>query len=157
MGIRLSLAKPVDAARIADMSRRYVEAGLPRSWTAERVTRCIGNGDWAVLTARHHRRLVGFAIMEFLDEHAHLSLLAVQPGYRQLGVGTELVRWLEASARVAGIFTIRLELRVDNEIARAFYSQLGYREVGRRRAYYSGVEDARCMARDLAAAPESRA
>lgn len=157
MGIRLSLAKPPDAGSIADMSRRYVEAGLPWSWTEERVARCIRHTDCAVLIARDHRRLTGFAIMEFLDEHAHLSLLAVQAGYRQQGIGKELVRWLEASARTAGIFVIRLELRADNEVARAFYEHLGYREVGRRKAYYSGVEDARCMARDLAAEPESRA
>lgn len=157
MGIRLSLARNADAASIADMSRRHIETGLPWSWTEERVARCIRHADCAVLTARDHRRLAGFAIMEFLDEHAHLSLLAVQAGFRQRGVGTALVRWLEASARTAGIFIIRLELRADNDVARAFYEQLGYREVGRRKAYYGGIEDARCMARDLASEPESRA
>jgi ribosomal-protein-alanine N-acetyltransferase len=155
--IRLSLAKNVDASSIADMSRRYVETGLPWSWTEARVARCIRHADCAVLVARDHRRLAGFAIMEFLDEHAHLSLLAVQAGYRQRGIGKGLVRWLESSARTAGSFMIRLELRADNEVARAFYERLGYREVGRRKAYYCGIEDARCMARDLAVEPESRA
>lgn len=157
MGIRLSLARPGDAATIAELSRRHVEAGLPWSWTEDRVARYIRHADCAVLTARDQRRLAGFAIMEFLDEHAHLSLLAVHPGYRRLGIGTELVQWLESSARTAGIFMIRLELRLDNDAAYAFYEKLGYREVGLRSAYYSGVEDARCMARDLAVAPESRA
>lgn len=155
--IRLTLAKAGDASPIAEMSRRYVESGLPWSWTETRVARCIRHADCAVLVARDQRRLAGFAIMEFLDEHAHLSLLAVQAGYRQRGIGAGLVRWLEASARTAGIFTIRLELRADNDIARAFYERLGYREVGRRKAYYSGIEDALCMARDLAVEPESRA
>jgi ribosomal-protein-alanine N-acetyltransferase len=156
-GVRLSLAKITDASSIADMSRRYIETGLPRSWTEDRVARCIRHADCAALVARDHRRLAGFAIMEFLDEHAHLSLLAVQAGYRQRGIGAALVRWLEGSARTAGIFVIRLELRADNDVARAFYEHLGYREVGRRKAYYSGVEDALCMARDLAVEPESRA
>jgi len=157
MRIRLSLAKNLDATTIAEMSRRYIESGLPQSWTEERVGRSIRNGNCAVLTARDNRRTVGFAIMEFLDDHAHLNLLAVHPAYRQRGVGAALVRWLESSARTAGIFTIRLELRDGNEGAKAFYEHLGYQEVGRRKAYYSGMEDARCMARDLTVAPPSRA
>jgi molybdenum cofactor biosynthesis protein B len=95
-----------------------------------------------VLAARERRRLAGFAIMEFYDEHAHLSLLAVQPGYQRLGIGRQLIEWLESSARVAGTFTVRLELRASNDGARLFYERLGYREVGRRPAYYGGREDA---------------
>ncbi len=149
MSIRLSLARCADSAGIAEMSRRLIEGGLPWSWTEHRVRRCVKHAECAVLTARDGRRLAGFAIMEFLDEHAHLSLLAVQPAYRQRGVGRELVRWLEASARTAGIFTIRLELRVANDAARRFYESLDYEEVGRRKAYYAGVEDASCMVHDL--------
>jgi ribosomal-protein-alanine acetyltransferase len=157
MRIRLSLAKNTDAATIAEMSRRYIEAGLPQSWNEQRVDRCIRHADCAVLTARDNRRIVGFAIMEFLDEHAHLSLLAVHPGHRQQGIGAELVRWLESSARTAGIFMIRLEMRENNADAKAFYEHLGYQQVGHRKAYYSGIEDACCMARDLTVAPPSRA
>ena len=73
------------------------------------------NRDCVVLAARDRRRLVGFAIMEFYDEHAHLSVFAVQPGYQRLGVGRALLDWLEASARTAGIFSVRLELRASND------------------------------------------
>lgn len=149
MNIKLSLARPHDAAPIADMSRRFIEAGLPWSWTERRVARCIRHADSAVLMAKDGRRLAGFAIMEFLDSHAHLSLLAVQPAYRHRGIGAALVRWLEASARTAGIFTVRLELRESNDEALSFYERLGYREISGRRAYYSGVENARCMTHDL--------
>ncbi len=71
--------------------------------------------------------------MEFYAIHAHLNLLAVQPGYQRQGIGRQLLEWLEASARTAGIFTVHLELRANNDGARAFYEKLGYREVGRKR------------------------
>jgi ribosomal-protein-alanine N-acetyltransferase len=73
----------------------------------------------------------------------------VRPGYRKQGVGKQLVEWLESSARTAGIFLIRLELRAGNDAALNFYRKLGYRESGRRRGYYSGREDALCMSRDM--------
>jgi ribosomal protein S18 acetylase RimI-like enzyme len=88
--------------------------------------------------------------MEFYDEHAHLSLLAVQPGYQRLGIGRQIIEWLESSARVAGTFTVQLELRASNDGARKFYERLGYGVVGRKPGYYGGREDALRMTRDLA-------
>jgi [ribosomal protein S18]-alanine N-acetyltransferase len=149
MNVRLGLARRDEAAAIADISRALIEKGLPWSWNARRVNYCIENRDSVVLVARDRRRLVGFAIMEFFDERAHLSLLAVLPGYQRRGVGGHLLAWLESSARTAGIFLVHLELRAGNEAARCFYERLGYTHKGRRRAYYAGREDALCMVRDL--------
>ena len=149
MQIRISLARQDDAALIAHMSRTLIEHGLPWSWTERRVQRAIMQEETAVVVARSARRLAGFAIMEFYDEHAHLNLLAVRPGYRGQGVGAALVQWLEACARTAGIFQVRLEMRSANDNARRFYESLGYAESGMRKSYYAGVEDARCMSHDL--------
>lgn len=149
MSIGFQFARGADAIMIADVSRRHIEAGLAPSWTAQRVARCIAHPDWTVLVARDARRFAGFAIMEYLDAHAHLALLAVLPAYRTRGVGRGLVEWLETSARTAGTFEIRLELRVSNESAYRFYGRLGYRITGRRRRYYCGREDALTMAHDL--------
>jgi len=155
--IRLGLAGAEEASSIASMSRHLIESGLPWSWNEQRVRHCLRNRECIVLSARDRRRLVGFAIMEFYDEHAHLSLLAVQPGYQRLGIGRQLVEWLESSARTAGTFTVQLEVRAANDAARRFYERLGYREVGRKVAYYNGREDALRMMHDLTLTPSSRA
>ena len=146
-----------DAQAIAEMSRRLIEHGLAWSWNEDRVERCLRNRDCVVLAARDRRRLVGFAIMEFYAIHAHLNLLAVQPGYRRQGVGRQLLEWLEASARTAGIFTVNLELRSTNDGARAFYEKLGFKSAGRKAAYYDGREDAVRMTHGLAVASTSPA
>lgn len=86
--------------------------------------------------------LAGFAIMEFSDEDAHLSLLAVQPQFRRIGVARTLLSWLEASAMVAGIVRITLEVRAQNGSGRRFYAKLGYEEVEQVPRYYSGRETA---------------
>lgn len=149
MGIEFHFARRTDAGVIAGVSRRHIEAGLAPAWTVERITRCISHADWTVLVARDGQRFAGFAVMEYLDVHAHLALLAVVPAYRSRGVGRGLVEWLETSARTAGTFTVRLELRAGNEAAYGFYSRLGYRLTGRQRRYYDGREDALTMEHDL--------
>ncbi len=147
--IELRLAKLDDAERIALMSRTLIEAGLPWSWDTLRVASAIRCHDTVVLTARAKRQLVGFAIMHFLYDSAHLNLLAVDPAYQRRGLGRRLMMWLEESARVAGTFVVSLELRTRNHGARAFYRKLGYAEIVRIPGYYCRREAALRMTRDV--------
>jgi len=147
--VELKLARLADAPRIALMSRELVEIGLSWSWTAGRVADHIRGCDSDVLTAWAGGQLIGFAIMQFFAEHAHLNLLAVDPVYRRSGVGRQLVEWLEETARVGGMFLVNLEVRAGNGSARVFYRKLGYRETRSIPGYYSGREAAVCMTHDL--------
>ena len=149
LAIQYGLARLADARRIASLSRDHIEYDLPWSWTPARVAQHIQHRDSVVLIAHNRLGLAGFAIMVFADTTAHLSLLCVTPEHQRAGVGRELMLWLEESARVAGTFDIALEVRAGNRGARRFYHQLGYREVGRARGYYQGIETAVRMKRDL--------
>ena len=87
--------------------------------------------------------------MEYGDTTAHLMLLGVQSTLRRRGLGTRLLDWLEAAARVAGIERIDVECRSDNPGAIAFYRHQGYRVQGVVPHYYQGRIDAVRMAKDL--------
>lgn len=52
------------------------------------------------------------------------------------GIGRALLAWCEQAARDGGAQRMLLEVREDNDRARAFYHRAGYREIGRRRGYY---------------------
>lgn len=146
----LRLATFADAQSIALMSRQLIETGLRGwSWEPRRVARAIRARDTTVLVAAVRRHLVGFAIMEFGDEQAHLNLLAVTPTHQRCGIGTQMMGWLEESALVAGIATISLELRAKNFAARDFYRALGFTEAAYIPGYYRGVETALRMSRDI--------
>ena len=97
--------------------------------------------------------VLGFAVMRFGDTQAHLALLCVQPQQRQQGIGRRLIDWLTASARVAGISTIGLELRADNAAALGFYRRLGFVETALVPGYYDDRIAARRMTLQLAAMP----
>jgi len=149
----LRLATRTDAAGIAALSRDRIEQGLGWSWTAPRVLRSIRDPAANVVVARRSGRMLGFGIMKYHDDEAHLLLLAVHLGASRRGVGSALVAWLERSALAAGIGQVYLEARLANGAARAFYARLGYREIQTLPGYYQGVEACVRLAKDLWLAP----
>ena len=130
---------------MAEMSRQLIEAGLGWRYTPQRMAALIGDRETVVLVAHDAARLQGFAVMQFGDVRAHLVLLCVQPAQRRRGIGRRLTEWLLASARVAGIESIALELRADNAAALAFYRRLGFTEAQLVPGYYDGQFPARRM------------
>ena len=147
--LSLRLARPVEASIIAALSRDLIEYGLPWRWTPVRVAASIRAPDVNVLVACVHNQIAGFAIMRYGDDDAHLDLLAVAPPYRRLGVGRQLLEWLEKCAIVAGTFNVSLEVRAGNQGAQRFYERMGYRTLVHLPGYYQGIEAALRMGRDL--------
>jgi len=141
-------ARRADAASLAALARRLVEAGLPPAWTPARIERAIGDPDQCVLVAREGPTLVGGGIIEWTDTDAHLGLLVVASGRQGTGLGRALLEALEHAAERAGLTRIRLEIREGNARAAHVYRAAGYRETGRRRHYYGDGEDAIVLARD---------
>jgi ribosomal-protein-alanine N-acetyltransferase len=148
----IRLAMLSDAERIAVMSRDFIEHGLGWGWDAARVARRIRHRATNVVVAESGDDMVGFGIMEYADDQAHLLLFGVEPIYRRRGIGSGLLKWLETCATTAGTELIFLESRVTNTTARGFYAAHGYRELAIMQRYYSGREDAVRMGKDLAAA-----
>ena len=139
------------------MSHELVESGLRPAWGATRIGWYVRHPESVVLTARSDRTIAGFAIMRYADDTAHLNLLAVDPAHRRRGIARRLMTWLEETALTAGTFVIGLELRAQNEAARAFYRALGYREAGSIPGYYQGIEAAIRMVRDVRVSRPARA
>lgn len=146
----IRLANLRDARAIAEMSRDEIESGLGWSWTPERVRRAIREPSTNVAVALEGEWLVGFGIMAYGDEKAHLSLLAVHPARREHGVGAKLMDWLERCAAIAGCPRIELEARADNPSALAFYGLRGYERFATVHGYYQGRIDAFRLAKNLA-------
>ena len=137
----IRLATMADAADIAVMSRDLIEQGLPWSWRYQRVAQAIENPDSNVVVVGEPGALVAFGIMSYLDDDAHLLLFAVRPNHHRRGIGSVVLRWLEAVARAAGSRRIRVEARRENVAARSFYSEHGYVERAIKKAMYGSVVD----------------
>ena len=146
---QITLAEVADAAAISALSRDAIEAGLSWRWTERRVQRGIFDAATNVVVVRRDSQLLGFAIMQYGDEDAHISLFAVAAAHRRAGLGSALLAWLEATAEVAGIRTLKLEARAGNAAAKAFYRRHGFTETGLSPGYYEDVEDAVRMVKRL--------
>ena len=73
--------------------------------------------------------MLGFGIMRYDEDVAHLLLFAVREGARRRGIGSALLAWLERVAHVAGVSHFKVEARRENVAARAFYRKNGYSEI----------------------------
>lgn len=138
----IRLATTGDAAAIAQMSRDCIEQGLEWSWRQPRVREAILDAATNVAVLAGDAGLLGFGIMQYRDETAHLALFAIRPSHRQRGLGGRLLAWLEQPALVAGIELLRVEARADNAGAIAFYRRHGFAPVRTVTGYYGGMIDA---------------
>jgi len=149
--IELGLARQGEAAALARMSRDLIETGLGWTYRTPRMSALIADPAATALAAREPGRVVGFAVMRFGDERAHLVLLAVDPARRRLGIATRMLHWLVESATAAGIASIHVELRAGNIAAHGLYKSAGFAETFRVPGYYQGTEAAVRMIRLLRA------
>ena len=149
----LELATRQDAPTLATMSRDYIERGLGWRWRVPAIENLIASPDTVVLCARlpttQGKTIVGFGIMQYALEDAHLILLAVRPRMRRRGLAREMLAWLEKTADIAGVKQIVLEVRERNMGARMFYRKQGYKSGTCIPRYYDGIETAVRMAKKL--------
>ncbi|MDJ0840365.1 MAG: GNAT family N-acetyltransferase [Acidobacteriota bacterium] len=132
-----------DIQFVNKLTRSQIEAGLPKTWNIPRLIRCLRKPDVVLLLAHlEDDEPVGFALMEYQDQDAHLNLLAVEPNRQGRGIGRLMIEWLEKTARTAAVSRVVAEVRVDNRPARAFYQRLGYRESELLQGYYQGMVSA---------------
>jgi ribosomal-protein-alanine N-acetyltransferase len=147
------LAAAVDAGSIAQMSRVDIEHGLGWSWTEARVLQAIRDQAINVAVLAQGEGILGFGIMQYREESAHLALFAIRATHRNKGLGSLLMSWLEKPAAIAGVHRIGLEARADNPAAIAFYQKHGFAEVARVAGYYQGVVDAVRLEKQLGPKP----
>jgi ribosomal protein S18 acetylase RimI-like enzyme len=100
----------------------------------------VDSSDAATWIAEEDGRMVGFSIAEWGREQgkriAYLQTIEVTPEARGGGVGAELLRLCEDSARVAGAQRIWLHVDAENESAIRLYQRNRYVFEGRQENYY---------------------
>jgi ribosomal protein S18 acetylase RimI-like enzyme len=101
----------------------------------------VDNPDSATWIAEQDGRMAGFAIVEWVQDEdatvAYIQTIEVAAEQRSQGVGGELLRNVEASARAAGAHSIWLHVDVENSAAIRLYERSGYASQGRAEHYYA--------------------
>jgi [ribosomal protein S18]-alanine N-acetyltransferase len=145
--------RDADAPRCAALERQLFPGEDPWSAAAFRDELGAGHTYLAARSLGGARELVvGYGGIAFVAgpprAEAEIHTIGVDPGFQGRGIGRALLRGLLAVAdrRHATVF---LEVRTDNDAARALYESEGFAVVGLRRGYYqpSGA-DAHTMRRE---------
>ena len=140
---------PADATRCAELEELLFPGDEP--WTASAFLAELRAGH-PYLAARTGGHLVGYGGVAVVGAppgaEAEIHTIGVDPAYQGRGIGRALLRGLLAAADALHA-TVFLEVRTDNDPARALYESEGFTVVGLRRRYYrpSGA-DAHTMRRE---------
>jgi ribosomal protein S18 acetylase RimI-like enzyme len=112
----------------------------PHRFSRGYMRQLIRQRDAATWIAEDGDRMAGFGIVEWSEESvgtvAYVQTLEVLPDVRGQGVGGELLRRLEASAREAEANAIWLHVDAGNAGAIRVYEKSGFRLSGREEHYY---------------------
>lgn len=94
--------------------------------------------------------IAGYLILSIVADEAEIINIAVSPRFRKAGVGKKLTAEASEYARSKGAVSIFLEVRESNSAARALYISSGFFIAGRRKKYYTFLEeDAIVMRKDM--------
>ncbi len=109
----------------------------------------LKNPNSKYIVALENEQVVGYAgIWSVLDE-AHITNIVVKKDYRNKKIGTMLLEELIKIAKSEKIRILTLEVNINNNIAINLYKKYNFKEVGKRKNYYNGVDDAILMTLEL--------
>jgi ribosomal-protein-alanine N-acetyltransferase len=117
-------------------------------WSEQALRDLLKTAGTAAFTAPN-----GFVMARVAGGEAEILTIAVAPELRRKGTGRALMIAAIRHAQSQGARTMFLEVAETNVAAATLYGSLGFREVGRRKAYYAPSEDALILRVDLPTHP----
>ena len=139
---RIRAANSADLAAVA----RIEATAFPDPWSAEQFRTHLGD---LFLVAVVGEEVVGYLVAWMVEAEAEILNVAVAADLRRRGSARGLLADALQRLGRAGVTSVFLEVRPSNLAARHLYAAAGFREVGRRRGYYTMPrEDALVMRRD---------
>lgn len=112
-------------------------------WKPENLKSELENLNSKYIVAKENGLVVGFAGIWFSVDDAHITNIVVRKSYRQQGIGNAMLKVLIELGKVKESLT--LEVNTQNEIAQKLYLKHGFENLGIRKKYYGGIQDAYIM------------
>ena len=116
----------------------FVDFWKPQNFKSE-----LQNVSSKYIVAKENGEIVGFAGIWYSVDDAHITNIVVRKSYRNKGIGSLLLEKLIELAKTKTSLT--LEVNTKNEIAQKLYLKYGFKNLGIRKKYYDGIEDAYIM------------
>jgi ribosomal-protein-alanine N-acetyltransferase len=129
-----------DVPAVATVEREI----YPQPWSARIFFDELAQSNRTYIVVTDDGEIVGYGGLMVIEDDAHITTLAVVPGFRRMRLGTRILLTLVERGLAAGARHLTLEVRATNTDAQRLYERFGFAPVGKRKGYYAG-EDAIVM------------
>ena len=148
--VRIRPAEGRDICRLAQLHA----ACFARGWSEDEFAALVRDAAVTGHVAARDCEICGFILSRAAADEAEILTVAVDRRERGQGLGRRLIEPHLNALRACGVEGVFLEVEDGNVPAQRLYARAGFREVGRRGAYYAGPDgtrrDALVLARRLA-------
>ena len=132
--------KAIRRARSDDLDQIcQIEQAGDATWSKAAFSDEVDENPW-FRVSKQNDRIVGFIIGRFDGFDAELLKVSVAPTHRNQGVAKALLRELFMLCKQKRAGRCYLEVNVFNKSAIALYQRAGFKQVGRRKAYYASAD-----------------
>lgn len=107
-----------------------------QNWSTAMLEESFASAWNLFLGAEEEGKLIGYGLLSVIAGEGEVLRIAVLEGFRQRGIGRELLEVMAEAARQKGAEGLTLEVRESNLAARKLYLCAGFQEEGRRKDYY---------------------
>ena len=119
-------------------------------WSENSIASELNNPLSYWLVAEVKGRIAGYVGSQAVLDAADMMTFAVDPNYRQQGIGRALINALVKYLQQNNVIALLLEVRASNMPAISLYEKMGFTQVGRRPKYYHNPrEDALILRKEL--------
>ncbi|WP_093171778.1 ribosomal protein S18-alanine N-acetyltransferase [Sinosporangium album] len=101
------------------------------------------------VVAERDGEIIAYGGLAAAGDQADVQTIAVLADHRRSGIGRLILSELLAEAARRGTDSVFLEVRADNDSAKAMYTAFGFEPIGTRLGYYDDGADAIVMTRKL--------
>jgi [ribosomal protein S18]-alanine N-acetyltransferase len=131
-----------DVTAIMPIMEDAFDSAFGEAWTSAQCLSALAIPGCRLLLAKQNGLVCGFAMSRWVLDTEELLMIGVDRGRQRQKIGTLLLNETIRLARQEGRTQLFLEVRDGNQ-AHDFYSDIGFKPIGRRKNYYRGSDGVR--------------
>jgi len=120
-----------------------------KSWSREYFKKFYQKYPRGFIVAENESEVMGYAVGKPKNDEAEIISLAINPNFRQQGIGAELANFLLEHFKKKGTRKISLRVRTKNKLGIAFYRKAGFEISKKIKNYYQNGDDAYLMRKKI--------
>lgn len=128
-----------------DEIENIFDTDFPSSWKISTLKSELMNESSKYIVVRYDNEIVGFAGVWFSVDDAHITNIVVKKSFRNMGIGSKLLEKLIDLTKENYKASLTLEVNTKNTYAQKLYNKYNFKNLGIRKKYYNGTDDAFIM------------